>query len=268
MEKKHGWEYIRSKGKDKNAIRTPRATPKTPAEAYSSAEASPALEQMTMMDSPGPSSGYSSGYHNAGASTNNLYPGLFPRAMANQNMADFDFNASALYPQGQLGLDTAGVNNNVAGSYQAYPTPASLLQQQFSPHTPAYSTITPSPMITGDHHVPSFYHGSMAASDAGQVGAHQMSNHYDAQFEGQNNHFSLSGLDNGFDFGNMDMSTGDDFQLITSNTGAFTQPNSGDVTLFPMMPQLDEDMSLTAADFASLDNTNDFEDPLEEFGYL
>ena len=261
MEKKHGWNYIRSKGKDKNAIKTPRATPKTPAEQYSSAEASPVFENMNLMDSPGPSTSYSSGYQNAGA-TNNLYPGLFPRAVNNPVSGEFDFNSSALYPQDQLQVETSGFNA-VPGSgmsYQAYPTPASIMQQQFSPHTPAYSTITPSPMVSADNNVPNYgFHGSMAASDAGQANTYPGSSHYDAQFEGHNS-FATNSFDPAFDFNNVGMLSGDDFQLITSNTGAFTQPNSGEMTLFPMIPALDDEMSYTADDFAKLDSDNGFDD--------
>lgn len=47
MEKKHGWAYVRLKGRDKAASLTAGPSPKTPAHTYPSSEPSPVSQSMT-----------------------------------------------------------------------------------------------------------------------------------------------------------------------------------------------------------------------------
>lgn len=261
MEKKHGWTYNRSKGSAKATNLTPKSTPKTPAVAYPSAEPSPAVQQSPWDNQSGASSVYESPYQQPinDFDTAEEYPApLFARRGPSMNTyshpAQFDFNAP-VYGNGQLNLSTNMVGNGFDAT--AYPTPASAVQPRFTPQTPAYSNITPSPMMMGENNVPNYgCSADMPTPDSTHAHSRHVSNAHDMQVASMDPTFGMD-----FAFEDMNMDVTNDFQVITSNAGAFTHEGAGNATLFPEVNNMAIENEYTAEDFAAMDLTNQFEDP-------
>lgn len=257
MEKKHNWLYQRSKGRDKAANLTPKSTPKTPAMAYPSAEQSPAAQQWETNSIAG------SMYESPAGQTVNFnyaeeYPApLFARrgtAMASFESNDqFNFNAP-------IGGEQLGLNTNMVGTGfdpHAYPTPASAVQQRFTPQTPAYSNITPSPMLMTDNNVPNYgFSNDMPTPDSMPGHSRHVSNAHEMQAPQIDTDYTM-----GFDFNDISMEMPADFQLITSNAGAFTHEAAAMATLFPGAGNMLVDNEYTPEQFgAAAEYTNDFEE--------
>jgi len=257
MEKKHNWTYNRSKGSAKATNLTPKSTPKTPAVPYPSTEPSPAAQQTPWDNQSGTSSVYESPYAQPinDFGTAEEYPApLFARrgtAMNTYNHPQpFDFNAP-VYGGEQLNLNTTMVGNGFEPT--AYPTPASAVQPRFTPQTPAYSNITPSPMMLMENNVPNYgCNADMPTPDSTRGHSRHVSNAQDMQVTSMDPTFSMD-----FAFEDMNM----DFQVITSNAGAFTHEGAGNATLFPEVNNMAAANEYTAEDFAAMDLTNQFEDP-------
>ncbi|KAK5071904.1 hypothetical protein LTR51_006388 [Lithohypha guttulata] len=235
MEKKHGWNYQRSKGKDKAVELTPAATPHTQAAGYGSVLPSPVSHTMSWDNhSPSTNSIHGSPYqqpvHNL-SPAGQLYPNtLFPHR---------SFGQSA-----QLQLDTGfGVDAFTAG---AYPTPSTGVPHNFTtPRTPAYSNITASPANVVMHGV---YNNQFVQPDIPTPESSQ-SRHLSNPPEVMMNGFDTSmGFESNMD---MDYAIVDDgfgmpqgdFNLFdTTNPSAFTHNGAGDLTLFPTQPQMQMQM--------------------------
>ncbi|KAK5941232.1 hypothetical protein PMZ80_006509 [Knufia obscura] len=267
MEKKHNWVYTRSKGKDKGSNLTPRSTPQTPALGYPSVEQSPLTQTMGWDAQSMTSSMQESPFQQPMNDFNfaQEYPNpLFPR----RGMSTFN-------QSNQLDLSTNFGNNeqmnltNVAGNTfepAAYPTPASVVQQRFTPRTPAYSAITPSPMMMADNNVANY--GCNGADLPTPESNQSYSRH--ASFAQDVAPPAPTGMDmnmdlalNNFDM-TMDMNDAmvpDDFQLFTHGTGAFTREGAGNATLFPDIQEFPENR-FTPDDFAAMDYTGFEADPL------
>ncbi|KAJ9654970.1 hypothetical protein H2198_006084 [Neophaeococcomyces mojaviensis] len=216
MEKKHDWAYHRAKGKDKATAMTPAQTPQTPGTGYSiipspasgsnwdgSASVSGSVSE-SPFEQPLSDFGYAQ-----------QYPApLFPRNTAPVMSAnDFDFNAP-------LGLNT-NVNAYDNGPYL---TPNSAAAK-YTPQTPAYSTITPSPMMMDDNVVNYPYYGQgLPTPESAVMHSRQLSNAHELPPNMNMN----QGMDDIMFTGN-DMPQ-EDFQLFG---GPFTHPSGGDATLFP-----------------------------------
>jgi hypothetical protein len=139
MEKKHGWQYERAKGKDKLPTKmTPAQTPQTPSLDYNSSMQSPAMSYASTWDDS-----RSRSMSIAGPSSITHSAQVTPYE---QPMSTFDgtygqiTNNSAIFPRSDAYQQAAfDFNNFQAG--QSYLSPVSS-HRNMTPSTPAYSNIT------------------------------------------------------------------------------------------------------------------------------
>ena len=290
MEKKHGYKYQRSKGNKKSTDLTPGPTPQTPALAYPSAHESP-MTQASPFGVPSSSSSMQESPFEQPIGDFNFagfqpeYPDpLFPRRATSYNHAT-QFDTTFQYsPNSQLNLNT-DLTGNTFGS-GAYPTPASGVQQRFTPRTPARSLITPSPMSMVEHNVPYFgfnNNADMPTPDSNQSHSQNASFVQDmgppapvaiaASVPMNSMNMNFNNFDMGMDDamgadifpgefqapGNFQVQ--DDFQLFGQGTSAFTYDGAQNATLFPEMHNVDEN-PFTAEAFEGMEGMNFEADPI------
>jgi len=270
MEKKHGWSYTRSKGKDKGVNLTPGPTPNTPALAYPSVEQSPVCQTTPWDAQSFTSSMQESPFQPAmnDFSFAQEYPNpLFPRRGIAINQANQLDLTTGLVDNEQLNLNT-----NLAGNpydSAAYPTPASAVQQRFTPRTPAYSAITPSPMMVLDHNVASY--GCNNGADLPTPESNQSHSRHPSfvQDMAPPVPMTMNNIDMAYNDFDLDMSNPmesgqlqEDFQLFTHGAGAFTHEGAENATLFQGLQTFDQH-EYTPETFAMMDYTEFAEaDPL------
>ena len=255
MEKKHNWTYQRSKGKDKATELTPAATPQTQGLGYTSVQPSPMNNGMPW-DAQSPMSNsvnespYEQPLNDFGNPQEYQYP-LFPRRPT-MPMVDNNYNGNE-----QLCLDTSlGNGFNVA----AYPTPASGVLHNFTPRTPAYSNITPSPSMMSNHNVYTDQYGNAQfPTPESEHSNHSRHASIAQETVMQPNMFDPNtSMDMDMSFENLPL---DDFTMFGAGQSnpAFTHNGAGDLTLFPSMANAET--AYTAGAFEAIedmdfDNTN------------
>lgn len=257
MEKKHDWNYQRSKGKDKAVQLTPAATPQTSNAGYNSVQPSPASYGQPIDDM----SPYSNSHVSPYDQPVEVHEAIFPPRRGNTvpTYESFDHN---------LTLHT-GFAGNDFNFNAAYPTPGSLVHQSFSPLTPAFSNITPSPAMQSVHNINT--HMNYGYTDLHTPeSAYTHSRHASAaqdmlpQMEFDQN-FSM-GMD-------MDVDSGvpiNDFALFDSsglNNSVFTREGAGNATLFPNLSNHEQDIQYTAGSFESAQDVDLDMDPFFVDGY-
>lgn len=248
MEKKHDWTYHRAKGKDKATAMTPSLTPQTPGTGYS-ITASPASgsnwEGSASVSGSINESPYEQSFNDFGYAQQYPNP-LFPRNTAPvMPTTDFDFNAPLDLNTGVVGYDNG-----------PYLTPNSAIAK-YTPQTPAYSTITPSPMMMDDNSGNyMYYNQGLPTPDSAVMHSRQPSNAHEMP---PNTNMTMNinqGMDDIMFTGN-DMPQ-EDFQLFGIG-GPFTNPSGGDATLFPAMTVATE-AEYTPEMFDTIDHQLDFGD--------
>lgn len=247
MEKKHDWVYNRAKGKDKVTSLTPVQTPSTPAQDSFHMQSPASIQQSWDVSGSASSAAspleQSMGYNNAAFTQNSGYPApLFPRTDE-----DFNFNAPPLITH-YSGAAAAGYDG-------PYLTPNSGVQHQFTPRTPAYSTITPSPMLMDDcglHVGQPFYTDGLPTPESAIIHSRHNSAAFELVSTSMRNDVMLSG---GMPIG--------DFTLYDNN--AFAYPGASDSTLFHNQfnePQSDCFDPMNFGDLPTMDGLH-FDDMLD-----
>lgn len=262
MEKKHGWNYTRSKGKDKGVNLTPGPTPNTPSLAYPSAEQSP-MCQTTPWDAQSLTSSMQESPFQPAMNDFSFaqeYPNpLFPRRGIAINQANqFDFTT------GFVDNEQLNLNTNLSGNgfdSAAYPTPASAVQHRFTPRTPAYSAITPSPMMMPDNNVPNYGCNNGVDLPTPESNPSHSRHTSFVQEMAPPAPMLMDNIDMTYNDFDLDMSnsmgTGqlqEDFQLFTHGAGAFTHEGAENATLFQGLQTFGEH-EYTPDTFAMMDYT-------------
>lgn len=252
MEKKHDWVYQRSKGKDKAVQLTPASTPNNTGMGYNSAQPSPASYGQPA-ESP-----FTNSYVSPMQATMDYNPDAIFQPRQGNILQNFDGFDNGLSLNTGFGANEFNFNTNSA----AYPTPGSLVHQSFTPQTPAYSNITPSPAMQSIHNINtnmSYGYGDLSTPESAYTHSRHASNAQDM--------LPTMGFDNNYSIGmDMDMETGvptNDFDLFGSSgmhNSAFTREGAGNATLFPTLPNHDQDMQYTAGHFEAVQDLGDLEE--------
>lgn len=139
MEKKHGWQYERAKGKDKltTTRMTPAQTPQTPSMDYNSSMQSPAMSYVSTWDD---SRSRSMSIAGPGSITHSAQVTPYEQPLSAFDGGYGHTNSSAIFPRNDA-YQQAQFDFNSFQPGQSYISPVSS-HQNMTPATPAYSNIT------------------------------------------------------------------------------------------------------------------------------
>jgi hypothetical protein len=265
MEKKHGWNYERAKGRDKGQRLTPAQTPQTPSMEYSSSMQSPAMS-------------YGGSHWDDGSSIAGSIAGSAQLTPYDQPMSSFDgygqnSYAAPIFPRNNQSAGYNGFDFNQPLNQQ-YMSPNS--SHQMTPVTPAWSEITgQSPYLNNVEMNMDYNYNTMPTPESlMQPRSRDPSMNAlptpDSFMQSASRHPSISNQSPMFETGNgmmaapmlgsMDMPE-DDFQLLNGdNISPFTNSAAATATLFPAVTQGAQDTQFSASNFAVLDNDILFND--------